>query len=53
MRNTEIKIPPDALEALQEISALTGLYISEAAYVAIMHTLEDVRRKEKEGRGNV
>ena len=52
MRNTEIRIPPDALEALQEISALTGLCISVTAYVAIMSYLEDVRRKEKEG-GNV
>ena len=52
MRNTEIRIPPAALEALQEISALTGLCISEVTYMAIMNTLEDVRRKEKEG-GNV
>lgn len=49
MRNTEIRIPPDALEALQAISALTGLCISEAAYAAIIHALEDVQRKAKEG----
>lgn len=52
MCNIEIRIPPDALEALQEISALTGLSISGAACAAIMSYLEDVRRKEKEG-GNV